>query len=223
MQITNCIRTPDGVSLFTPFLSAFRYHNEFIFDIGVGTVFFTVRNLTKCCYQIAHSGTAWQSAIENWIVEEFCLVTAFTEHHLTTLRRAMWAVWCWSSWIARRHSSALERDKNSTHLSLLYWLASVAVGWWAALLCSSSAALDVKNGKGKEACALWVQPCSLAFDIFGSASLHTDLQWSAIRLFPVSTQDMAVLWSLAINALGQYASQFPVARPCERDASFSWL
>lgn len=161
-----------------------------------------------------------RSALENWIEEELLSLAVFTQHHSTTLRRAMWAVRCWSSWIAWRHSWALERDKNSAHLSLLYWLASVAVGWWAALLCSSSTTLDAKNGKGKEAGALWVQQSSSASDIFGSVSLHTDLQWSAIRLLPVSTQDMEVLWSLAIDAQGACE---PVARPSEGDASFSWL
>lgn len=70
------------------------------------------------------SGCAPQStAMENRREE------ASPEYHLTNLRRVMWAVWCWSSWIARRHSSALERDKNSPHLSLLHWLAVQAMGW----------------------------------------------------------------------------------------------
>lgn len=170
--------------------------------MGVGPTFFSVWNWVKC-YQSAHSGTKLLSAIENWIEKEIFSLTAFTEYHLTNLR---WAMWCWSSWIAWRHSSALEGDKNSAHLSLLYWLASVPVGRWAALLCSSSADLDPKNGKGKDSGALWVQQSCLALDIFGSASLHTDLQWSAIKLFPGSTQDMAVLWGLAIDALRERAS-----------------
>lgn len=127
---------------------------------------------------------ALQSAVEN-LIEELFSIRAFTEYHLTNLRRAIWAVWLWRSCIAWRHSSALDGDKNSTHLSLIYWLANVAVGWWATMLCSSCAALDLKNRKEKEAGALWVQQSSLALHICGSVSLHTDLQWSAIRLFPV--------------------------------------
>lgn len=52
--------------------------------------------------------------------------------------------------------------------------------------------LKLKNCKVKEVGALWVHQ-SLALDIFGSVSLHTDLQCSAISLLPVSRQDMPVL------------------------------
>lgn len=69
----------------------------------------------------------------------------------------------------------------------------MVVGRRVALLCSSSAAPDIKSGTGEESGALWVQQGSLALFIFGPVSLPTDLQWSAITLFPVSAQDMAAL------------------------------
>lgn len=54
-------------------------------------------------------------------------------------------------------------------------------------------ALDLKNGSGKEEGALRAQQSGPGLDIFGSVSLHIDLLWSAIRVFPVSTQDKAEL------------------------------
>ena len=143
------------------------------------------------------------------------------EYHLTNLRRVMWAAWCWSSWVAGRHSTALESAKNSTHLSLCHCPASVRRLVSVGLLCFSSTALDLKSVKEKRSeCPPgapeqpglgYIWPCQFAH----RSAIVCNYAVSCLNTGYGSAVELG-------HRCSQRACQ-PVARPSEGDASFSWI